>query len=110
VDEHGNLHKEGIMRLATAADEILPQKDPRVQANPAYLSVILLSRVVTRLGDVNVNPAIIERLFTTDFTHLQQLYNTINGDGSGVVKATCPRCTHQFEVESVPFEVSSASP
>jgi hypothetical protein len=67
VDEEGNLHKEGVMRLATAADEILPLKDPRVQQNPAYLSIILLSRVVTKLGDLPaVNPRIIEELFATD--------------------------------------------
>lgn len=67
VDENGNLHREGVMRTATAADEILPMKDPRVRQNPAYLSVIILSRVVTRLGSLSmITPAVIEALFTTD--------------------------------------------
>ncbi len=80
IDEEGTLHKKGVMRLATAADEILPQKDPRVQSNPAYLTLILLSRVVTKLGSLNdVNPSIIEGLFLEDLTYLQALYQRING-------------------------------
>jgi hypothetical protein len=100
VDDEGNLHRAGIMRLATAADEILPQKDPRVQSNPAYLSVIVLSRVVTKLGSLpSVNPAIIEQLFASDLMFLQTLYQQINGDGTTHVKATCPKCEHTFSVE-----------
>ena len=100
VDEEGNLHRNGIMRLSTAADEILPQKDPRVQSNPAYLSVILLSRVVTKLGSLSsVNPAVIEKLFASDLVFLQVLYQQINGDGKAHAKATCPKCEHKFEVE-----------
>jgi hypothetical protein len=98
VDEEGNLHKEGVMRLATAADEILPLKDPRVQQNPAYLTVILLSRVVTKLGDLPaVNPRIIEELFATDLGFLQEFYREING--SVKIKAKCPKCEHEFEVD-----------
>ena len=79
LDEDGTLHKEGTMRRATAADEILPLKDPRVQKNPAYLVIILLSRVIVRLGDVSqINPKIIENLFATDLAFLQELYNQIN--------------------------------
>src|SRR6476619_7223100 len=75
LDEDGTLHREGVMRRATAADEILPLKDPRVAKNPAYLVVILLSRVVTRLGGVEpITPKTIESLFTTDLAHLQDLY------------------------------------
>lgn len=100
VDEDGTLHKQGIMRLATAADEILPLKDPRVQQNPAYLSMILLSRVVTKLGSLSdVNPRVIEGLFVTDLSYLQELYNRVNGDGSVQVKAVCPKCQHGFSVE-----------
>ena len=100
IDEAGNLHREGIMRLATTADEILPLKDPRVQANPAYLVVIVLSRVITRLGSVpDVNPRVVEGLFAADLAYLQELYNRINGNGSATVKAVCPRCEHGFEVE-----------
>jgi len=100
VDEEGNLHRQGVMRLATAADEILPQKDPRVQSNPAYLSVILLSRVVSQLGSLaSINPAVIEKLFAADLAFLQTLYQQINGDGTAQVKATCPKCEHRFEVE-----------
>jgi hypothetical protein len=79
LDEDGTLHKEGVMRRATAADEILPLKDPRVVKNPAYLVVILLSRVVTRLGDVSrITPKIVEGLFATDLAYLQNLYNSVN--------------------------------
>ena len=103
VDPDGNVHREGVMRLARAEDEILPLKDPRVQSNPAYLLVILLSRVVTRLGQLeDVNPRTIEGLFAADLSYLQELYNRVNGDGaaSGSYTTTCPNCEHTFEVES----------
>lgn len=100
VDEQGDLHKEGIMRLATAADEILPMKDPRVQRNPAYLTAITLSRVVVKLGSLeDVNPRIIEKLFVGDLAYLQELYQRINGNGNTMVKVTCPKCGDQFEQE-----------
>lgn len=98
VDAEGNLHREGVMRLATAADEILPIKDPRVQANQAYLIIILLARVVTKLGSVaQVNPKVIEGLFSSDLSYLQELYNQINASGKAV--ARCPKCEHEFELE-----------
>ena len=105
VDEEGTLHREGVMRLATAADEILPMKDPRVQANPAYLTIILLSRVITRLGSVPaVTPKVIERLFAADLAYLQAFYRRINDQGNGMIHATCPKCEHRFEVDPVPAE------
>jgi hypothetical protein len=86
LDAEGTLHREGVMRRATAADEILPLKDPRVQSNEAYVVIILLSRVVTRLGSVAaINPKVIEGLFATDLAFLQDLYNRVNqlaDDGS----------------------------
>ncbi len=100
VDTEGNLHREGIMRLATAADEILPLKDPRVQNNPAYLIIILLSRVVTRLDGLEmINPKIIEGLFAADLAYLQDFYNRINGNGARTLKLLCPHCQQGFEVE-----------
>ena len=100
VDGDGNLHRDGVMRLATAADEILPCKDQRVQANEAYLIVILLSRVITRLGSLSqVNPKVIEGLFAGDLAFLQELYNRINQNGHARLPARCPRCEHAFEVE-----------
>jgi hypothetical protein len=97
--EEGALQREGVMRLATAADEILPLKDPRVQANQAYLVVILLSRVVTRLGSVShINPKVIESLYAADLAHLQELYNRIN-HGEGRQRVSCPQCSHAFETE-----------
>jgi len=78
-DAEGNLHRNGVMRLATAGDEILPLRDPRVQANPAYLVIIVLSRVILRLGTVEtINNKVIEELFSVDFAYLQKLYNEIN--------------------------------
>lgn len=104
LDEDGTLHREGIMRRATAADEILPLKDPRVQKNPAYLVVILLSRVVTRLGGVEeINPRIIESLYATDLAYLQDLYNQINAFGNGQRLTVCPHCQQEFEMEAMPL-------
>lgn len=78
-DGDGNLHRQGVMRLARAADEILPLKDHRVQANPAYLPIIVLSRVIVRLGTLQmVSTAVIEEMFSADFNYLQAFYNKIN--------------------------------
>ncbi|MCX8131157.1 MAG: zinc-ribbon domain-containing protein [Clostridia bacterium] len=100
LDKDGNLHKAGRMRLATAADEILPLKDPWVQANPAYLIIILLSRVITSLGTLSaINTKVIEQLFVPDLSYLQDFYNRINGSGTRVMGVTCPHCQKKFEVE-----------
>ena len=99
TDPDGNLLRKGIMRLATAADEILPLKDPRVQANPAYLTVILLSRVITKLGTLGtVNTGVIEKLFASDLAYLQEFYRRINDDGTNKIGATCPKCGHKFKI------------
>ena len=88
------------MRRATAADEIVPLKDPRVVANPAYLVILLLSRVVTRLDGVErINPHVVENMYATDLAYLQDLYNEINHLGNGHQSVTCPQCQHAFEVE-----------
>jgi hypothetical protein len=100
VDESGTLHKEGTMRLAKAEDEIQPMRDPRVQQNPAYLTVILLSRVVAHLGTLKmITPKVIEGMFAADFAYLQEMYNRINQNGSNAIKAACPKCEHKFDVE-----------
>ena len=103
IDENGTLHKEGIMRLATAADEILPLREPKVQANPSYLTIILLSRVITKLGTIeSVTPRIIEKLYTADISYLQNLYQTFNAIEPIKMDITCPNCSHKFS-EEVPF-------
>lgn len=100
IDPQGNLHRHGIMRLATALDEIAPMKDPRVQSNPGYHVIILLARVITRLGDLeHINPKIVEGLFAGDLAFLQDLYQRINDAGANRVAVTCPHCEAQFEVE-----------
>jgi hypothetical protein len=100
VDAAGTEHREGTMRLATARDEIEPLRDPAVRQNEAYLSVLLLSRVVTRIGDVtDVTPELIEGLFAADFDHLQRLYERLNTDGESVGSVTCPSCDNRFEVD-----------
>ena len=102
MDEGGMLHQEGVMRLATAADEILPLRDPRVQSNPAYLTVIVLSRVITKLGSLpDVNPRIVENLFASDVSFLQSLYQQINtnSNGNGHKRVSCPNCNEEIEVE-----------
>jgi len=81
LDDSGTLHRHGIMRLATAADEILPLRDPRVQQNEAYLAVIVLARVITRLGSLpDVHTSVIEGLFASDLAYLERLYEKFNGD------------------------------
>jgi len=100
LDDAG-LHRHGAMRLATAADEILPLRDPRCRENEAYLVIILLARVVTRLGPLTgpqVSTKVIEGLFRADLAYLQEFYNRINGVGAATVPARCPKCDHAFEV------------
>jgi hypothetical protein len=100
IDKDGNLHRQGVMRLANAKDEIAPLQDPRVQRNQAYLVVILLSRVVTKLGELaDINPSVVENLFSADLAYLQDLYRRINSNGHARVKLTCPECEGSFEVE-----------
>ncbi|MCT4604683.1 MAG: phage tail assembly protein [Marinisporobacter sp.] len=99
VDKDGNLHKKGIMRLATAADEIVPMRDPRVQQNPSYLTIILLARVITKLGKMTaINTSVIENLFTADLGYLQELYGRINQLENPNIKVDCPHCGNRVEV------------
>jgi hypothetical protein len=100
LDAEGALHRDGAMRMATAFDEIGPLKEPKVQANPGYLGVILLSRVVSRLGDLPVvSPRVIEGLPVADFAYLQSLYRRLNENGHARLAVTCPHCANPFEVE-----------
>lgn len=100
VDSTGTVHRDGVMRLATAKDEIVPQRDPRVRENEAYLTVLLLSRVITRLGRLGeVHPGIIENMFASDLAFLQDLYKRINQEGTSQAAVTCPACSHEFTVE-----------
>src|SRR3954466_16019059 len=105
VDAGGTVHREGVMRLATARDEIEPLRDPGVRHNEAYLAVLLLSRVVTRLGAITpVTPGVVEGLYAADFDHLQRLYERINADGDAVGSVTCPSCARAFEVDLTEIE------
>lgn len=98
-DEQGELHRDGIMRLANAADEILPMKDPRVQQNPGYLTIILLARVITKLGSLPaVDTRTIEKLYTMDMAYLQDLYQRINTMDSPGYKGICPHCGKELEI------------
>jgi hypothetical protein len=102
VDKEGNLHRNGVMRLANARDEILPLQDYRVKQNRAYLAVILLSRVITRLGSLRgeaIHPAVIESIYSADLTYLQDFYRRINEDGSAAIPVSCPSCGAEFEAE-----------
>ena len=101
VDSEGTVHREGVMRLATAFDEVGPMKDPRVQANPGYLVIILFSRVIIRLGDLtSINPKVIEGLFSADLAFLQDFYRRINENGHSRVAVTCHHCDARLEVET----------
>jgi hypothetical protein len=100
VDARGNLHRQGTMRLATALDEIEPLQDARVRANEAYLSILVLSRVVTRLGDLRpVDVSVIEGLFSADLAYLQHLYVQINGAGTSLLETQCPGCGLRFALD-----------
>jgi hypothetical protein len=101
VGPDGVRHREGRMRLSTAYDEIAPLKDPRVQGNPGYLVIILLARVITRLGSLErINTGVIEGLLSGDLMHLQDLYRRLNESGHGRLLVTCPHCQGDFEVET----------
>lgn len=99
VDMDGQVHKEGVMRLANASDEILPLRDQRVQQNPAYLTIILLSRVITRLGSLPaVDTRVVEKLYTMDLAYLQDFYERINSMEVPVYRCTCPHCNQAVDV------------
>jgi len=103
VDSDGKVHRDGIMRLATARDEIIPLQDYRVQSNRAYLVIVLLSRVVTKLGELEmVGVDVIENLFSTDLAYLQEFYRKINEEG-GAPKhhVACPKCGNELDVDMV---------
>jgi hypothetical protein len=97
----GSLHRDGVMRLATARDEILPLSDYRVQSNRAYLVIVLLSRVVTKLGEIEkVNVEVIENLFSTDLAYLQEFYRKINEEaGQPKHHVACPKCANEFDID-----------
>ena len=100
VDDSGRVHAEGVMRLATARDEIYPQSDYRVRDNAAYLSILLLTRTVTRLGTLpEVDTYVIENLFASDLAFLQDLYRRINQEGHTQAAVSCPSCNHEFTVD-----------
>ncbi|MFD7425597.1 hypothetical protein ACIQM0_14680 [Streptomyces sp. NPDC091387] len=100
VDEAGTVHRHGSMRLATARDELRPQIDLRVKENPAYLSVVLLSQVITRLGAItDVHAGVVERMYATDVAFLQDFYRRVNSEGHTRAAVTCPHCEGGFEVD-----------
>lgn len=104
MDEFGQLHRQGQIRLATALDEIEPQRDARVVANESYLSILLLSRVVVRLGTMPaITPQLIERLFASDLAYLQELYLRLNAPEPVVVGAICPHCSTLFQLQVAPL-------
>jgi len=98
IDDTGTLHKTGVMRLATASDEILPLRDPRVVQNPGYLTIILLSRVIISIGTITrIDPRIIEKLFSADLAFLQGMYQRINSLEPLNDTIICPECGKKFE-------------
>ncbi|MFD9825799.1 hypothetical protein, partial [Streptomyces violascens] len=100
VDRQGQVHREGVMRLATARDELLPLSDIRVRDNPAYLSIVLLSRLIIRLGTLtDIDADVVEQLFAADLAFLQKFYEKINLDGTSLASTVCPDCHHEFDVD-----------
>jgi hypothetical protein len=100
LDDDGELHRQGTIRMARARDEIAPLRDPRVRDNEAYLTVLLLSRTITRLGTLSsITPAVIEGLFATDLSFLQDLYRRVNKEGHTRASVSCPSCRTDFTVD-----------
>ncbi len=100
VDSGGRVHRDGVMRLATAKDELVPLHDDRVRENQAYLTVVLLARVITRLGSItDIHPGLVENLFATDLAFLQDLYRRVNQEGHTHASVACPECQHVFTID-----------
>ncbi len=100
VDREGNLHRQGVMRLATALDEIAPLRDLRVRSNQAYLVIVLLSEVVVKLGTLpRVDTSVIEALFAADLAYLQAFYRQINEHGASLLQVQCPQCNAEFDID-----------
>lgn len=100
IDTQNQVHRHGVMRLATAKDEILVQKEPKVQENSAYSVLVMLSRVITRLGSFNqVSPDLLEGLVLPDISYLRELFNRINQQGNALIPTQCPHCNTQFSVQ-----------
>jgi len=109
VDSNGAVYKTGVMRLATAKDEIAPLQDYRVQGNRAYLVIILLSRVIVKLGELRtIDTDTIENLFSADLAYLQEFYRKINEEGSAKVHVACPSCKSEFDIDMVTGQVVGA--
>jgi hypothetical protein len=104
MDEMGQVHGSGRMRLAWALDEVEVMNDPRVQANVSYMPILLLSRVVTQLGTITaVTPTMIERLFASDLAYLQELYLRLNSGEQVTIGAVCPACSTTFQLQTSPL-------
>ena len=100
VDPEGNLHRKGTMRLATAMDEIAPLRALRVRTNQAYLVIILLSRVIVKLGSLEqITTGVIESLYAADLAYLQSFYRQINEQGTSILNLTCPECKAKFDLD-----------
>lgn len=100
VDEHGKVHRDGVMRLATAKDEIQVQNDQRVQNSAAYGVLVMLAQVISQLGELSeVTPEQLENLFTLDIAYLREFYDRINQKGSARIQVQCPTCSTEFKAE-----------
>jgi hypothetical protein len=102
IDKDGNLHKKGVMRLSTAKDEIAPLQDHRVRTNQAFMIIILLSRVIVKLGDLNsIDSRMVEQFFSIDLDYLQRFYQKINESENTDISFQCPHCSEDI---SIPFD------
>ena len=106
VDRDGGLHRDGVMRLATARDELEPLRDPTISGpDDPRLTIVVLARVVETLGSLDLVTAHeIEGLFAADLAYLQDFYQRINLTGHTRLQVACPHCSGEFEVETSPGE------
>jgi hypothetical protein len=101
LDKNGAVHRDGVMRLATGRDELVSLHDDRVRENRAYLTVVLLARVVMRIGPItDIHAGVIENMFATDLAFLQDLYGRVNQEGHARLPVCCPACRHEFSVDT----------
>jgi hypothetical protein len=100
LDEVGVAHRQGVMRLATAKDELMLERDRTAQSNPAYGDLVMLARVITQLGTLaDITPTVLENLFTLDLAYLREFYNRINQQDHAYIPTQCPNCQHEYEVD-----------
>ena len=100
MDGEGMLIRHGKMRPSTAYDELVVQDHEKNQFNKRYRDILILSQVITELGDIKlITPELIEEFFEMDFIYLQMLYKELNSSAEKKAEVRCPACGNIDEIE-----------